>query len=71
MDITKFFHKLPLTPNVEVVIPLLPKRIRGPQRQPSRNPLLQGLHDLNQRADFRLTYQKVYVLGNDYVSVNA
>ena len=49
MNVSKFFHKLAMIPDVEVVVALLPE-VLGFADQSPRNSLLEGLDDIRERS---------------------
>jgi len=69
VDVSQFLDKLLLRPNVEVVIPRLPK-VFAPLDQPSRNRLLQSLYRHSERASFRLANQQMNMLRHDDISAD-
>ena len=50
MNVAQLLYKLRLAPDIEVIIPRLPKRILGAQSEAARDSLFQRLQRLRQRA---------------------
>jgi hypothetical protein len=63
--------KLAFTPDIEVVVTLLPEWFLGSQGEPARDPLLQGFQCLCKRAALGFVYEEMYVLRRDDLSVHA
>ena len=70
MNIAQLLHKLPIVPDVEIVITLLPE-VLGLADQPPRHALLQRLERIGQRFFLRLAQQQMHVLGHDHIAVHA
>ncbi len=70
MNISQFLRELPIIPDVEVVIPLLPE-VLGTADQSARNPLLQRLDRIGEHVPLRLAEQQMHMFRHDHVAIDA
>jgi hypothetical protein len=69
MNIPKLFYKLPVVPNVEIIVALLPE-VSGPIDQSPRHALLQRLERIGQRSFLGFADQQVDVFRHDNVAID-
>jgi len=70
MNVSKFFHELPMISYVEVVIAWLPE-VLGPADPPPRHSLLERLDSFDQGRPRRFIHQQMHMFRHDHISVNA
>ncbi len=70
MNIPKLFYKIPVIPDVEIVVTLLAE-VNGPANQSPRRVLLQRLERIGERSLSGLADQQVDVFRHDNVAVDA
>ena len=71
VKIAQLLSKLSFTPDIEVVVTLLPERFLGPQGEPTCHALLQRFQRLRKRAALGFFYEQMHMLRHDDVSVHA
>ena len=71
MKIAQLLSELAFTPDIEVVVTLLPEWLLGSQGEPTCHPLLQGFQCLCECAALGFIHQQMNMLRHDDVSVNA
>lgn len=71
VKITQLLSKLSSTPDIEVVVALLPEWFLGPQGEPACHALLQRFQRLRKRAALGFVHEQMHMLRHDDVSVHA
>lgn len=61
MDVTQLLDELALAPHIKVIVPRLPERLFGTQRQPTRDCLLNGLESPREHSLFRFAHKQVHM----------
>jgi len=70
VHVVQLLKALVFAPNVEIVIPRLPKVAGVARHQPARHRLFHRLNGRGKKAPFRLADQQVDMFGHDHVSVH-
>ena len=71
VKIAQLLAKLSFTPDIEVIVTLLPERFLGPQGEPTCHALLQRFQRLRKRAALGFVHEQMHMLRHDDVSVHA